>query len=75
MLHCALLYTILIASNTFSCIYSNLQPDDKYIVIASDGVWEFITNQMVADLVAETPGDPLAACKRIVTMAYDLWLQ
>ena len=24
-----------------------LQPDDKFIVIASDGVWEFLTNEEI----------------------------
>lgn len=26
----------------------DLQKDDKFIVLASDGVWEFITNEEVA---------------------------
>ena len=25
----------------------NLEPDDKFIVIASDGVWEFLSNEDV----------------------------
>ena len=28
-----------------------LTPDDKIIVLASDGVWEFMTNQQVANIV------------------------
>jgi serine/threonine protein phosphatase PrpC len=28
-----------------------LTPDDKFIVIASDGVWEFLENEMVAEIV------------------------
>ena len=27
-----------------------LDKDDKFIVIASDGVWEFLTNQEVANI-------------------------
>lgn len=47
---------------------------DKYVVIASDGVFEFLTNQMVADIVAEKE-DPLDACHAVVAAAYDLWLR
>ena len=28
-----------------------LTPDDKFIVIASDGVWEFLANEKVAEIV------------------------
>lgn len=47
---------------------------DRYIVIASDGVFEFMTNQMVADIVAENC-DPLDACRAVVAAAYELWLR
>ena len=43
-------------------------------MIASDGVFEFLTNQSVADMVAKYP-DPLEACKKVVQESYDLWLQ
>lgn len=47
---------------------------DRFLVIASDGVFEFLTNQSVADMVAKYP-DPLEACKKVVQESYDLWLQ
>lgn len=50
-----------------------MEPGDQYYVLASDGVFEFITNKTVGDLVAGI-GDPLEACKEIAHMAYDLWL-
>lgn len=28
-----------------------LSPDDKFLIIASDGVWEFLTNEAVARIV------------------------
>ena len=28
-----------------------LEPDDKFIVIASDGVWEFLSNERVLFLI------------------------
>jgi CRP-like cAMP-binding protein/serine/threonine protein phosphatase PrpC len=49
-------------------------PQDKFIIIASDGVFEFLTNQMAADMVARYV-DPLEACKAIVNAAYNMWLQ
>ena len=35
-----------------------LTPEDKFIVMASDGVWEFLTNQSVADMILKFT-DPL----------------
>ena len=29
----------------------DLQPDDKFIIIASDGVWEFLSNEDVMHLM------------------------
>mmetsp|Transcript_11480 Transcript_11480/g.8405 ORF Transcript_11480/g.8405 Transcript_11480/m.8405 type:complete len:125 (-) Transcript_11480:164-538(-) len=29
----------------------DLVPDDKFIILASDGVWEFLTNEEVAEVV------------------------
>ena len=51
-----------------------LTADDKFIVLASDGVFEFLTNQMVADIIISIP-DPIDACRAVVDAAYDLWLQ
>ncbi|CAN0507200.1 unnamed protein product, partial [Ectocarpus sp. 8 AP-2014] len=55
-------------------IRRRIHPDDKFLVIASDGVFEFLTNQSVADMVSMYP-DPLDACKKVVQESYDLWLQ
>ena len=52
----------------------DLGPEDLYVVIASDGVFEFLTNQMVAEIIA-SKDDPLDACKAVVAQSYDLWLQ
>merc|ERR1740117_1652790 len=51
-----------------------LTPDDKFIVIASDGVWEFLTNQSVADMILKFE-EPLEACRAVVAESYRLWLQ
>lgn len=52
----------------------DITKQDKYIIIASDGVFEFLTNQMVIDIAA-TFTDPLEACNAIVNTAYNMWLQ
>jgi serine/threonine protein phosphatase PrpC/CRP-like cAMP-binding protein len=51
-----------------------MTPDDKIIVLASDGVFEFLTNQSVIDICAKF-NDPLEACRAVVAEAYELWLQ
>ena len=51
-----------------------ITPDDRIIVLASDGVFEFLTNQSVIDICAKF-GDPLEACRAVVAEAYELWLQ
>ena len=51
-----------------------LHMHDNFLVIASDGVFEFLTNQAVADMVKEIP-DPLAACQAVVEESYNLWLR
>mmetsp|Transcript_2904 Transcript_2904/g.4384 ORF Transcript_2904/g.4384 Transcript_2904/m.4384 type:complete len:966 (+) Transcript_2904:142-3039(+) len=55
-------------------IHKRLHNRDKFIIVASDGVFEFLTNQMVADMVGNF-SDPLESCKKVVQEAYDLWLQ
>jgi serine/threonine protein phosphatase PrpC/CRP-like cAMP-binding protein len=52
----------------------SLNENSKFMVIASDGVWEFITSQGVIDMVAEYK-DPLDACKRVVNESYHKWLE
>lgn len=51
-----------------------LTPEDKIIVLASDGVFEFLTNQSVIDICAKFT-DPLEACRAVVAESYELWLQ
>ena len=37
---------------------------DKLVIIASDGVWEFLTNQSVSDMVLKF-SEPLEACRAL----------
>jgi serine/threonine protein phosphatase PrpC len=52
----------------------DLGPNDKFIVLASDGVFEFLSNQTVVDIVAKFD-DPFEAARVIVAESYKLWLQ
>jgi serine/threonine protein phosphatase PrpC/CRP-like cAMP-binding protein len=51
-----------------------IKPDDRVIVLASDGIYEFLTNQSVIDICAKFT-DPLEACRAVVAESYELWLQ
>ncbi|XP_010526449.1 PREDICTED: protein phosphatase 2C and cyclic nucleotide-binding/kinase domain-containing protein isoform X2 [Tarenaya hassleriana] len=51
-----------------------LSPDNPFFVLASDGVFEFLSSQTVVDMVAKHK-DPRDACAAIVAESYRLWLQ
>ena len=53
----------------------NLGPNDHYVIIASDGVFEFLSNQQVLDLVNDNEDDLVMAAKKIVEKSYYLWLE
>lgn len=50
-----------------------LTSNNPFFVIASDGVFEFLTSQQVVDMVAEHT-DPCNACAAVVAESYRLWL-
>jgi len=55
---------------------------DRFVYMCSDGVHDFLDNQTVCDLIAQSgaldpdaaPDAPLAACRAVVSEAYRLWL-
>ncbi|KAJ7973814.1 Protein phosphatase 2C and cyclic nucleotide-binding/kinase domain-containing protein [Quillaja saponaria] len=51
-----------------------LTPNHPFFVLASDGVFEFISSQAVVEMVAKFK-DPRDACAAIVAESYRLWLQ
>uniref|UniRef100_A0A2P2LHU2 protein-serine/threonine phosphatase n=1 Tax=Rhizophora mucronata TaxID=61149 RepID=A0A2P2LHU2_RHIMU len=51
-----------------------LTPQHPFFVLASDGVFEFLSSQTVVDMVAKYK-DPRDACAAIVAESYRLWLQ
>jgi serine/threonine protein phosphatase PrpC/CRP-like cAMP-binding protein len=52
----------------------DIKPEDRLVVLASDGIYEFLTNQSVVDICAKFT-DPLEACRAVVAESYELWLQ
>eukprot|EP00775_Hariotina_reticulata_P013668 gene13668-13790_t len=53
--------------------YTTLRPNvDHMLVMASDGVWDVLTNEQVCDIVVESP-DPHIACRRVLDAALYEW--
>jgi serine/threonine protein phosphatase PrpC len=50
-----------------------IQPEDMYIVWASDGVWEFLSNQQVAHMMLEYSDDLQAALHKIIEESTRMW--
>ena len=46
-----------------------LKEHDRFVCICSDGVWEFLTNNAVADMIVQYD-EPLAACRAVVAESY-----
>ena len=46
-----------------------LQPEDLFVVLACDGIWDVLDNQAVVDLAAQHVGDPKAAARAVVEAA------
>jgi len=56
------------------CMQKEITPDVEFIVLASDGVFEFLSSQTVVDMVAKFK-DIQEAANAIVSESYRLWLQ
>ena len=54
-------------------VTKDITKGDEILVIASDGIFEFLTNQRVIDICAEC-NDPLHACTRLLEESYKEWL-
>jgi len=52
-----------------------LAPEDNFIVWASDGVWEFISNQEACDIIYKNRNDPEAAARILIAEATKRWQQ
>ena len=56
-------------------IEDKIDNDTKFIVIASDGVWEFLDNKAVTDIVIPfyKKNDPDGACKALIKESTEWW--
>jgi serine/threonine protein phosphatase PrpC len=53
-----------------------LTPQDKFMILASDGVWEFITSQEAVDIVASNLENGChAACEELIQVAATRWAE
>lgn len=50
-----------------------LSPKDRYLIVASDGVFEFLTSQAVVDIMTKFE-DPIKGAKNVIAESYRLWL-
>jgi serine/threonine protein phosphatase PrpC len=52
-----------------------LDKDDKFIIIASDGIWEFISNTEAVEMVVNfwMKNDPEGAVDELVRVAVQRW--
>jgi serine/threonine protein phosphatase PrpC len=52
-----------------------LTPDDKFLIIASDGIWEFIPNDKAVELVVPfwIDNDPEGACDKLISESVQRW--
>ena len=58
-------------------IDEKIDKDTKFIVVASDGIWEFLDNDTVKNMVMPfyEKNDPNGACKELVKKATEFWNQ
>lgn len=52
---------------------TQLTSNDHLLVIASDGIFEFLSNQEVINICLKSES-PIIACEKLVKAAYDQWL-
>lgn len=52
-----------------------LKPEDKFMVVASDGVWEFLSNDDVMKIIIPfyLKNDPEGACEKIIRESTEAW--
>ena len=58
-------------------IDEKIDKDTKYIIVASDGIWEFLDNDTVKNMVKPCyeKNDPNGACKELIKKATEFWNQ
>ena len=58
-------------------IEEKIDKDTKFIVVASDGIWEFLDNETVKNMVMPfyEKNDPAGACKELIKKSTEFWNQ
>ena len=56
-------------------IEMNIDNDTQFIILASDGIWEFLTNEQVKDIIMPfyQKNDPQSACETLIKESTKLW--
>ena len=55
-------------------ITTSLTVHDEYLIIASDGIFEFLTNDKVLK-ICQASSNPVEACENLTNAACDQWLE
>jgi len=50
----------------------DLQAEDKWLILASDGIWEFISDEEAVEIVC-AHADATMACRSLIARAKELW--
>ena len=58
-------------------VHKALEKEDKFLIVASDGIWEFITNTEAVEIVVPywTKNDPEGAADHLINLATEKWKQ
>lgn len=54
-------------------VSTRLTSDDQVLIIATDGIFEFVSNAEAMNICSQSE-HPLMACQKLVEAAYDQWL-
>ena len=52
-----------------------LDDNTKALVLCSDGVFEFLTNEQVVAIVQRFDGDPHGACEELIRQSFNTWMR
>ena len=72
---CPIQVSFTVVDGNVELIEYDIQPDDQYLVIASDGIWEFMANEEVAKIASPFfhKSAPEAAANALVKEAHKRW--
>jgi len=52
----------------------DIQPEDQFMILATDGVWEFVDSQEAVNIVAKhLRNGATAACQKLIETAAERW--